>query len=312
MESDARPLACAAPVGCPLCRKKLSVVDRAICCPACERTDCPREFRFTGGFPDLIVGERFEDQLSDAQIDNEEINTQHTVRNYWLPLFRRVAGGIERPKVLALGCGAGAEVDLLRQSGFDCVGIDNGNRTRAWAQREAPDALVLANAMSLPFPDGYFDIAFCGCVFPHVGVVDDSSHVSEKSWEDRLAVAREMTRVVKPGGHIFVSSPNRWFPFDLFHGRKSGSFRTPFNPPWSRFLLAASDYRRILLEAGCAGPARAISIRNYWGFGQMKKSLLGRLASVPVKALLFLGSNAVTRMFRTSALVPWIVIGIRK
>ena len=311
--SDQLPLAFDTPIGCPLCRAALTTDGERIFCPPCDRTDCPRGFHMINGFPDLVVGERFEDTSDDELIRNEERNTAHTVRHYWEPLFRRLTGGHgARPTVLALGCGAGLEVDLLRDEGFECVGIDNGNRARAWANRQSAHALAMANAMHVPFPDAFFDLAFCGCVFPHVGVVGDSFRVTGRYWTDRLVVAREMARVVKPGGQIVVSSPNRWFPLDLFHGRPIGSYRTPINPPWRRFLLGLDDYRRLFTAAGCAGPATAESIRNYWGFCRMGQTVRGRLLSMPVRALLFLGSTRAMRYLWTSSLLPWIVIRIQR
>jgi len=281
-------------------------------CPPCDEAECPKSFRFENGFPDLIVGDRFEDETDDVLLKSEERNTTHTVQNFWTPAFRARAQGIESPHVLALGCGAGLEVDLLRQAGFNAVGIDNGNRTRAWARRDARDALAMANGMHLPFQDGTFDIAFCGCVFPHVGVMGDSFRTKPDYWRDRLAVAKEMTRVVKPGGAIYLSSPNRLFPVDLFHGRKVGSYRTPFNPPWRKFLLSAGDYRRLFHEAGCAGPSRALSIKHYWGFCRSKREWKGRALSIPVRGLFFLGSNPFTPFFRGSPLLPWIVVRIER
>jgi SAM-dependent methyltransferase len=149
-------------------------------------------------------------------------------------------------------------------------------------------------------------------VFPHVGVVGDSATPSPTCWQDRLAVAREMARVVRPGGHIVVSSPNRWFPLDLFHGRAIGSLRTPVNPPWRRFLLSAGDYRSLFLAAGCSAPAVPLSVANYWGFCRSNGTWLGRLAALPVKALLRIGSRGATRTLRGSPLVPWIVMLIGK
>lgn len=313
-EAGARPLPFDAPIGCPICRAApLRVAGERILCPPCDRADCPREFRMAGAFPDLIVGGRFEDETDEDFIRNEERNTEHTVRRYWTPMFRRLAADLDRPaRILALGCGSGLEVDLLRREGFNCVGVDNGERARSWARRESRCALAMANGMHLPFPDATFDIAFCGCVFPHVGVIGDSNKVSERFHEDRLAMAREMARVVRPGGNVIVSSPNRLFPLDLFHGRDIGSYRTPINPPWRRFLLSAGDYRRLFREAGCRGPARAESIRDYWGFHRSRSEWKGRLLSLPVRALFYLGSNGATPFLRASPLLPWIVVRVTR
>lgn len=296
---------------CPMCAKRLAKSATGAACPPCERADCPKEFQTQDGYLDLIIGSRFEDDSSDELLAGEERNSTHTVTNYWIPKFRKVTAHVQgRPRILSLGCGAGMEVDALRDAGFDAVGIDNGNRTRVWGRRSHPDALVMANGMHLPFADATFDIAFCGCVFPHVGVDGDSFKVTDKHYEDRLAIAREMTRVVKPGGAIFLSSPNRWFPLDLFHGRKIGSYRTPVNPPWRKFLLSRSDYARLFRDAGCRGPAKAQSIKGYWGFCRTGGSWKGKLVALPVRALFALASNPVTPFLRSSALLPWIVVRV--
>ncbi len=299
--------------GCPICRKALQAQSDALTCPPCDRDDCPKSFSYVNGFPDLVIGERFEDESSDELIESEENNTEYTVTNYWVPLFKRLTQDCkETPRILALGCGVGREVDNLRNAGFECVGIDNGNRTRVWESRTHKDSLLMANGMHLPFEDNTFDIAFCGCVFPHVGVVGDSFQVTENCRNDRLAIAKEMTRVIKKGGNIIVSSPNRLFPLDLYHGREIGTYATPINPPWKKFLLSKGDYASLFRDAGCNGRARALSIKNYWGFCGTKRSRKGRLLSIPVKALFTLGSNEITPFFRASPLLPWIVVRITK
>ena len=299
--------------GCPLCQRALEPDAEALRCPPCDRDDCPERFSLVNGFADLIIGERFEDDSSDELIQREEDNSQYTVENYWVPLFKKLTQNAERPpRILALGCGIGREVDALREAGFECVGIDNGARTRIWQERSHKDALLMANGMHLPFRDETFDIAFCGCVFPHVGVVGDSFQVTEHCHRDRLAIAREMTRVVKKRGDIIVSSPNRLFPLDLYHGREVGTYATPVNPPWRKFLLSRGDYAKLFRQAGCAGQAHALSIKNYWGFCGTQRSRKGRLLSIPVKALFTLGSNEVTPFFRASPLLPWIVVRITK
>jgi len=296
---------------CPMCAKRLEPGRAGVSCPPCDRTECPKGFPAKDGFLDLIVGARFEDESSDTLLESEVRNSLNTVTNYWIPKFRKTSAHLSgRAKILSLGCGAGMEVDALRDAGFDAVGIDNGNRARVWKDRTHPGALVMANGMHLPFADGTFDIAFCGCVFPHVGVEGDSFKVTSRCYEDRLAIAKEMARVVKPGGAIFLSSPNRWFPLDLFHGREIGSYRTPFNPPWRRFLLSRGDYARLFLEAGCKGPVRAQSIKDYWGFCRTRTSLKGRILSIPVRALFSLASNEITPFFRASFLLPWIVVRV--
>jgi SAM-dependent methyltransferase len=100
-----------------------------------------------------------------------------------------------------------------------------------------PEVDIVANAEELPFRDNSIDAAVSESVFEHV--------------PDAWKVAREMVRVVKPGGYIYVSAPfvhpyhaspddfNRWTISGLKHmfpeleivksGVRSG--------PWSAFLM---------------------------------------------------------------------------
>ena len=268
---------------------------------------CDARFGYTNGIPDLIVGARFDDAEDDARCACEEESTAYTVTNYWIPQLRRLTEGQGRPRVLAVGCGAGVEVDLLNRAGFDCFGIDCGQRTQAWPRRESQDALFLANGMNLPFKDESFDVAFCGCVFPHVGVQGDTFKVTTVYDADRRRLAREMVRVVKPRGHIIVTSPNRLFPLDLFHGRASGNYKVRPYWPGDRFLLSFGDYARLFSAAGCRD-VRTLPIGGYWGFLQSRKNLKGFVLGLPVRALFWLADRRSIPFVRSSPLAPWIAV----
>ena len=169
-------------VVCPECKGPLTEKDPDTkSCISCSTT-----FSRIGGFWDLIIGERFEDDSDEECLCYEEVSNEYTARNYWVPLFTELKGQIDRPlRILSLGCGTGVEVDILCEAGFNCVGIDCGNRPQAWENRAYPERLFLANGMNLPFEDGIFDIVFCGCVFPHVGVVGDSFVTTNHYFEAR-------------------------------------------------------------------------------------------------------------------------------
>ncbi len=264
------------------------------------------------GFADLVVGGRFEDTTDEAGLRYEIESNTYSTENYWVPLFRRLFPDHARRKysILAVGCGIGVEVDLLTAAGFACFGVDNGNRTVDWPKRRNPDGLLLANAMRLPFADGTFDAVFCGCVFPHVGVIGDSRNVATHGWEDRQQLANEMVRVTRRDGHVIACSPNRRFPFDIFHWRKPGCYLVTCNPPWNHFLLSVSDFRRLFTKAG-AREVRPLPVEGFWGFVTMRKSLKGRLMSFPLRILFRLASHPAGAMLRGSPLLPWITVGCR-
>ena len=273
---------------------------------------CSSAFPLTGGYPDLIVGERFDDASDETLLRYEEQSNADLTRNYWKPLFRRMwPNGPAKPRLLSVGCGTGVDVDMLCEEGFDSVGIDCGNRTAVWPRRKHGERLLLANGKHLPFEDGSFDAAFCGCVFPHVGVVGDSNITAPDVDEQRLELAREMVRVLRPGGYVIVSSPNRWFLFDIFHGRTPGSYKPRFNPPNSHFLLSAGDYERIFRQAG-TGPASLLPPEHYWGFIRSRKSFKGVLFGTPVRFVFWLVSRPALSFLRGSPVNPWLVVMLQK
>ena len=292
---------------CPRCHQPFDQSDQGLLCSCCATV-----FRYRSGFPELIVGERFEDDKNEALLCYEEEANANTTRNFWIPLFRRLWSDDTRAaRILSVGCGTGVDIDLLTAEGYDCVGIDCGNRTDVWPRRRNPERLLLANGKNLPFEEGAYDFAFCGCVFPHVGVKGDSSEVTQTYREERLALAKEMTRVLKPGGKVIVSSPNRNCPFDIFHGRDNGSYRPQINYPNKPFLLSISDYERLFGEAGC-GSARALPAEKYWGFVKSRRSLKGRILALPVRFVIWLTSRSWMAFLRGSPLSPWIVVLLEK
>jgi SAM-dependent methyltransferase len=275
-------------------------------------TSCAHQYPMVGEFPDLIVGGRFDDRTSDSKMNYEvEVNTD-CARNYFLPLFRKLwPGSPEKLNLLSLGCGTGSDVEFLTQEGFPCVGIDCGNRCDSWTRLKRKERFFLANGKHLPFADHSFEGAFSGCVFPHVGVEGDSDRVMPDYFLQRLELAREMVRVLKPGGKILVSSPNRYFPLDLFHGREEGVMRPKPNSPANPFLLSFGDYRKLFLEAGCAN-VRALPVQGYWGFIRSKRSVKGLLLGLPVRCLFWTVSRESLQFLRTSPVNPWLIVLIEK
>lgn len=291
---------------CPLCHAQLTFSSHQISC-----TSCHAEFEYRGGFADLVVGGRFDDDLGAEQTRYEEQSNDWLARRYLIPTLSRLLAGVDRPRVLSLGCGTGVDIDRLAARGFDIVGIDCGNRTGVWPRREHRERFCLANGKHLPFETASFDAVYCGCVFPHVGVEGDSNRVRPEYQEERLAIAREMGRVLKPGGRAIVSSPNRLFPIDIFHGRSPDQPYPRVNLPWSPFLLSAGDYRRLFAAAGCAR-SQLLPVKDYWGFIRMKERFKGRLLAFPVETIFNAVSIEALRGLRGSPVSPWLVMASEK
>jgi SAM-dependent methyltransferase len=290
---------------CPACRGELTASPEALSCAACGAA-----YPYANGFPDLTVGGRFEDEPDSARAAYEERANEHTARAYLAPLFHRLFPS-PGARVLSVGCGTGIDVDVLAAGQIDAAGVDCGARTAAWPARRCPERLIHANGMNLPFESAWFDAAYCGCVFPHVGVVGDSNRPAPGCHEARLKLAREMARVVKPGGYILVSSPNRWCPVDIFHGRTPERPLPRLNPPASRFLLSPADYRALFAAAGCDW-FELQPVTAYWGFVNRAETWKGRALIWPVQQVFRMAAWAPLRVLRAAPFSPWLVMLMRK
>jgi SAM-dependent methyltransferase len=293
-------------VVCPRCRGRLATGGTELRCRSCQS-----HYGYEGAFPDLIVGGRFDDADDEARTTYEEQTTAHLANHYLIPQLRQQLAGIKRPRVLSLGCGCGADLDLLVDAGFDVYGIDCGNRSLVWPRRRHRDRFFLANGKHLPFENEFFHGVYCGCVFPHVGVEGDSRDVTPGYWEERLSIAREIGRVLRPGGCALVSSPNRLFPLDIFHGRTPEHPYPRLNSPTSKFLLSAGDYRALFGAAGC-GQASLLPVKGYWGFLRMKQRWKGRALAFPVETMFSLVSQPAMSFLRGSPVNPWLVMLFRR
>jgi SAM-dependent methyltransferase len=292
-------------VVCPRCR---GILDWQCLEPSCG--SCGSRYPRVDGFTDLIVGERYDDDTREESVTDEEITNRDTVDRYWIPLFGRLwPEGHRERKILSLGCGVGTDVERLVEAGFDAIGIDNGKRTRRWALRPCADRLILANGRHMPFEQGTFDLIFCGCVFPHVGVVGTTFQTTPDFLDQRLELAAEMARVLKPGGKIITCNPNRYFPFDVFHGHHAGAVRLRPTMPWDRLLLSRGDYLRMFRRFGLTR-AVALPVENYWSLTNSRRSSRGRILAALASAVFILVSRV--RIFRGSPLNPWLILMLEK
>lgn len=112
-------------------------------------------------------------------------------------------------RVLDLGCGFGRHAFEAYRRGAHVVAVDRSVEEVAEvtamframsAAGEAPAGLIAcavrADLLSLPFPDGSFDVVMASEVLEHIPA-------------DELAMA-EIARVVRPGGRVAVTVPRYW------------------------------------------------------------------------------------------------------
>jgi ubiquinone/menaquinone biosynthesis C-methylase UbiE len=110
--------------------------------------------------------------------------------------------------VLDVACGTGTIARLAAErvgvnGRVSALDVNAGMLTVA---RSLPSATPIkwyeTAAESVPLPDKSFDVIFCG--------------ISFQFFADKAAALREMHRVLKPGGRVYISTPQPNAPFDLF------------------------------------------------------------------------------------------------
>ncbi|MFM2068271.1 MAG: hypothetical protein RLZZ584_3180 [Pseudomonadota bacterium] len=106
---------------------------------------------------------------------------------------------LDGQRVIELGCGAArlARSLLQRHPGSTVVGLEVDDRQHAKNLADpAPGlAFVAAGAQAIPFDDGRFDLAL---------MLKSLHHVPLALMDQGLA---EVARVLRPGGHLYVSEP---------------------------------------------------------------------------------------------------------
>ena len=175
--------------------------------------------------------------ISAAQPPSLPLTGERTVpnvghENYWFRrhevvyrgLLPRCSGAV----VLEAGCGEGYGADLLADGAAAVLALDYDPATTAHVARRYPRVgSARANLVALPVRDGG-----CGAVV--------SLQVIEHLWEQERFL-RECRRVLRPGGALFVSTPNR---ITFSPGRD-----TPLNPFHTR-ELSGSELAGLVRDAG--------------------------------------------------------------
>jgi SAM-dependent methyltransferase len=158
---------------------------------------------------------------------------------------------LEGARVLDIGCGLGAYVRRFLDFTPDAFGIDIDAPRVIEGAEAGLQTLAISLSESLPFADGVFDGVLLNEVIEHVN-------------DDRETI-REALRVTKPGGHVVIFAPNRFYPFET-HGVYLGKRYVFGNIPMVNYLPEAlrnklvphaRAYTRAGLESITAGlPAR--------------------------------------------------------
>ncbi len=216
---------------CPACRRAL---DRDLACPGCGRG-----YETVDGIPDLRLSypDPSLSRADDARIARElaarshELGFAELVAEHWrlvgkqprlaarftagelggernVSAVEALSRGLGRPpgaddRVLEIGCGTAAAAVGCAALGASVDATDVSLRWLVLARRRLEESgaagtvrLAACAAEHLPFPDGSFDLVVATDVIEHV--------------ESPRAVVAEAARVLRPGGLLFLATPNRF------------------------------------------------------------------------------------------------------
>ncbi len=160
-------------------------------------------------------------------------------------------------KLLNIGCAHGPDF-LPFKDKFDLWGLDSSPAMINLASKYSGKfkftaSLLVADAVSLPFSDKSFDWIISVAAY---------HHILDK--QGRQQAFRELRRVLKPGGEVFLTVWNRWQKDFMFKGKE-------VIVPWKiqnkqlmrhYYLFTYPEISKLLKSAGLA-VIRAYPERNY-------------------------------------------------
>lgn len=140
--------------------------------------------------------------LSKAALRGEPSYVWRAGQERRLRMILDAAGDRASGRVLDDGCGIGAYLDRLADRAEQAHGLEF-EAERARQARERVSNVVQSAGEALPYPAESFDFVLSHEVLEHV--------------EDDRGAAREIVRVLRPGGRVALFVPNRGYPFET-HG----------------------------------------------------------------------------------------------
>ena len=134
----------------------------------------------------------------DPQSEFKPLHDINPLRHQWI---EQLAGGLKNRVVLDVGCGGGILSESLARSGAEVTGIDMGKGALQVARLhllesglEVQYERIAVERLAQERPE-HFDLVTCMEMLEHV--------------PDPSSVIRACAQLVRPGGHVFLSTLNR-------------------------------------------------------------------------------------------------------
>lgn len=175
-------------------------------------------------------------------------------------------------RLLEVGSGSGRFLNRMRKAGWTVEGVDFDPVAAARIKERFGIPVAVGSLPELGYPAGKYDVVAMSQVIEHVA--------------DPLALLRECSRVLRPGGRLVLSTPNA---LGVAH-RLYGSSWRGLEPPRHQHIFSPAALERCARESGFAALQRftlsAESAGIYRASDLLRSSRSGTRAFSPAAAIL--------------------------
>jgi len=275
------------------------------------------------GYFDFTVGDQFYgmESTSEEYAGEQSESWRRFYEEYLKPWVLRENGA----RVLEVGSGMGFGIRFLNEDGIEAYGIDIPCLAKFWKRAgNDPAHFINCDGAQMPFPDGYFDAVYTLGTIEHIGTKVGHYTLEANYKETRLAFAKEMLRVTKPGGRLLVTCPNKSFPIDIHH-EPTDAATPPGRMRLRRYifdnygmtlhktfgdyhLLSFGELKKLFCDDNGASSISPLPLKYYFAFKRTGSlGLLRRLKNVIVRYI-----ETMSPAIHKSALNPFLVVEVRK
>lgn len=176
----------------------------------------------------------------------------------WVKIWRKLF----RPNtVLDIGCAKGFSVLAFVKQGVDAYGVDNSTYAISCVPKTVRDRCFHLNVEKdrLPFSEGFFDLI---TIFDVLGYLHDFDHT-----------LKEITRVLKPGGHVVALNPFKYIRPDPYYFVRSRLFWIELFQKYGLRYQPPMSYKEIYRMYLKSIPSTSKIGRFLMSFGKLGKSI---------------------------------------
>jgi SAM-dependent methyltransferase len=168
-----------------------------------------------------------------AQFEGEFRGTPEQIKSKQVPYLKELQGA---GRVLDLGCGRGEFLELLKEKGIPCLGVERD-----------PAMAALLTEKKLPFVQA--DVGgFLETPGETFGAITAFHFIEHFHADAAYELLRTMAARLKDGGLLILETPNPASLAALLNFHKDPEHKTPWHPETLKFYLRQAGFKDIRIE----------------------------------------------------------------